>query len=66
MPGLPTPRTTTEELLVALTLEVQGLRADLNAARGGGTADPEATGQVAVSELTSKQPSPPRRPSRRS
>lgn len=35
MPALPTPRTTTDELLLAVHDELVGLRADLEAARGG-------------------------------
>lgn len=65
MDELPTPRTTTDELLVALTREVQGLRADLKAARGGEPTAPDADGRVLVTEpapagQTPRRPKTPR------
>lgn len=50
MPGLPTPITTTDALLLAVHTELVGLRADLSTSRGGGTAEPDAEGHVLLSE----------------
>lgn len=50
MARLPTPRTVTDELLLAVHTELVGLRADLAKPRGGKAAAPAEAGQVELTE----------------
>jgi hypothetical protein len=63
MAALPIPRTTTDELLVAVHTELVGLRADLAASRGGEPAA-QPGGQVLLTEPEQPAAAKPKSPAK--